>query len=222
MTERMATRPEGRRVAIEDLRRAELVTAALRTISSQGFDKTTIRDIARAAGASTGSVHYYFETKEALLLAAVAESDAVFRQRARAEVAAVDGAAAKLNRLAELCYADDSGDGPDWNVFIDFWQQAARHPEFRGIFEAANTDWLELLVEIFELGVETGEFVLDRSVLDEAMTLAAMLDGLALHSRVTDHVTPEIACRLVAQYCDGLCARGYRSTTDRRRGRRTK
>jgi AcrR family transcriptional regulator len=207
-------------VAIEDVRRAELITAALRTISAKGFDRTTIRDIARAAGASTGSVHYYFETKEALLLAAVAESDARFRERVRAEVAVAQGAAAKLKRIAQLCFPDDAADGPGWNVFIDFWQQAARHPEFRGIFEAANSDWLELLIEIIELGVANDEFTLERSARDEAMGLAAMIDGLGLHTRVTDHIASPTACQMVVQYVDELCERGSRARTSGRRGKR--
>jgi AcrR family transcriptional regulator len=216
----VASRPEGVRVAIDDLRRAELIAAALRTISAKGFERTTIRDIARAAGASTGSVHYYFATKEELLLAAVAEGDARFRERVGAEVAATEGAGAKLKRIAELCFPEDAADGPDWYVFIDFWQQAARHAESRGIFEAANADWLELLITIIELGVRTGEFALQRSARDEAMGLAAMIDGLGLHSRVTDHVTSPIACRMVIQYVNELCVRGSRTTTNRRRMRR--
>jgi AcrR family transcriptional regulator len=56
------TRAVTPRLSVEALRRQELIEAALRTISTRGFDRTTIRDIASAAGASNGSVHYYFET----------------------------------------------------------------------------------------------------------------------------------------------------------------
>src|SRR5690242_12651171 len=130
------------RVSVEELRRQELIDAAIATISVRGFDRTTIRDIAAAAGASNGSVHYYFETKEALLRAAVAESDSQFRERVRAEVARVAGAGGKLKRIVELCFPEEPGDGPDWAVFVDFWQQAVRDEAFRTIFEAANVDWL--------------------------------------------------------------------------------
>ena len=45
------------RVAIEDIRRVELITATLRVISARGFERTTVRDIARPRahrwGAST-------------------------------------------------------------------------------------------------------------------------------------------------------------------------
>ena len=54
------------RVAIEDIRRVELITATLRVISARGFERTTVRDIASAAGASVGSVNYYFKSKNEL------------------------------------------------------------------------------------------------------------------------------------------------------------
>jgi AcrR family transcriptional regulator len=194
------------RLSVEALRRQELIDAALRTISSRGFDRTTIRDIAAAAGASNGSVHYYFETKEALLRTAVAESDSRFRERVRTELAHVAGAAEKLKRIAGLCFPDDIDEEPDWAVFIDFWQQAVRDEAFRSIFEAANVDWLELIAAIIVDGVESGELAIRQEPVEEAMTLAALIDGFALHSRVTDHVTHVIAREALKTRIDGLCA----------------
>ena len=195
--------PRGR-ASVEELRRQELIEAAIATISVRGFDRTTIRDIAAAAGASNGSVHYYFDTKEALLRAAVAESDSQFRERVRAEVARVEGAAPKLKRIIELCFPEEPAEGPDWAVFVDFWQQAVRDEAFRSIFEAANVDWLELLAATIEDGVRSGELSIRQTPQQEAVGLAAMIDGFALHSRVTDHVTAEVAREALKARVDGL------------------
>lgn len=187
------------RVSIEEIRQAELIEATLRTISALGFERATVRDIARAAGASTGSVHYYFPTKEDLLRAAVADSDDRFRAQVREALADVPGAAAKLERIVDFCFPAEPAEGPDWNVFIDFWQQANRRDDFRAIFEAANVDWLEMLVGIMEEGVRTEELAIEGSVHDEAMGFAAMIDGLALHSRVTNHVDGATARRILRE-----------------------
>ena len=48
-----------------------ILAAACRVIVRRGVDATRISDIAREAGTSTGTVHYYFETKEDVLLAAL-------------------------------------------------------------------------------------------------------------------------------------------------------
>ncbi len=198
-----ASSPGTRRTSLEDVRREELIAATLRVISERGFDSTTVRDIAHEAGASLGSVNYYFKSKDELLRVAVAESDRQFRIRVREVVGDTTGAAAKLDRVAELCFPA-GGDGPDWAVFIDFWQQASRHDSFRAIFEAANAEWIEFVVGVMTAGVAAGELVIPGSIEDEAMALTAMIDGLALHSRVTQHIDAATACRLVKAQIDQL------------------
>lgn len=195
------------RASIEEVRQAELIEATLRTISERGFDATTVRDIARAAGASIGSVHYYFATKADLLRAAVADSDGRFRVRVRDELSALEGGVAKVRRLVELCFPEAPEEGPDWAVFIDFWQQASRRDDFRAIFEAANTDWLELLVDVLDEGVRLGEFVIPGSLRNEAMSLAALIDGLALHGRVTSHIDAAAARGLLERRIEELQGR---------------
>ena len=52
-------------------RRAQLVDTALRLFAEKGFERTTIKDLAEAAGVAQGLFYHYFESKEALLFAAV-------------------------------------------------------------------------------------------------------------------------------------------------------
>lgn len=49
--------------------RERILEAALGKFRKRGFDATTMREIAEAAGASLGSAYYYFPSKEALVLA---------------------------------------------------------------------------------------------------------------------------------------------------------
>lgn len=181
-----------------------MIAATLRTISDKGFERTTVRDIAQAAGASVGSVSYYFKGKHELLLAAVAESDARFRSRVREAVEETQDCAEKLERIAELCFADVDEDGVDWGVFVDFWQQASRHDSFRTIFEEANSEWVELLSAVHEQGAREGTLSFRGSALDASMAFAALIDGLALHTRVTKHVDSATARRVLSNHIDGL------------------
>ncbi|HEX4207078.1 MAG TPA: TetR/AcrR family transcriptional regulator [Ktedonobacteraceae bacterium] len=54
---------------VRDLRRTEIVTVARDLFSRKGYHGTTIPDIARAAGISTGLIYYIFSSKEDILLA---------------------------------------------------------------------------------------------------------------------------------------------------------
>ncbi|MGA8466013.1 MAG: TetR/AcrR family transcriptional regulator [Trebonia sp.] len=69
-------------------KRERLIAAAAETIYAAGVEKTTLADIAAAAGIPLGNVYYYFKTKDALVQAVVEAHLA----EARAMLAAIDHA----------------------------------------------------------------------------------------------------------------------------------
>ena len=70
MTDPVATLTGERRPARSG-KRERLIAAACETIHAQGVEKTTLADIAAAAGVPLGNVYYYFKTKDALLQAVI-------------------------------------------------------------------------------------------------------------------------------------------------------
>jgi AcrR family transcriptional regulator len=62
-------RRRGRRPAGED-RRGDILAAAREEFARRGFDGTTLRGIARAAGVDPRLVHHYFDGKDAVFTAA--------------------------------------------------------------------------------------------------------------------------------------------------------
>lgn len=51
--------------------RDRIVAAAYRTLSREGYERASIKDIAAEADVAPGLIHYYFDTKEDLLVATV-------------------------------------------------------------------------------------------------------------------------------------------------------
>ncbi|QSQ27265.1 TetR/AcrR family transcriptional regulator [Pyxidicoccus parkwayensis] len=49
--------------------RERLIAAGYRVLSERGYDATTVKEVAKEAGVNQGLVHYYFGSKDALLLA---------------------------------------------------------------------------------------------------------------------------------------------------------
>ena len=49
-----------------ETRRKAILEAALKSFSTKGFTETTMEDIKRLSGASTGSIYHHFENKEML------------------------------------------------------------------------------------------------------------------------------------------------------------
>lgn len=56
-----------RRALVQE-RQKQILDAAARVFAAKGFDATTIRDVARAAGVSDGSIYLYFKNKQDLLV----------------------------------------------------------------------------------------------------------------------------------------------------------
>ncbi|MGO4598961.1 TetR/AcrR family transcriptional regulator [Terrabacter sp. 2RAF25] len=65
MTTRDAVRARGRRPGGEDTRSA-ILHAARKSFAAKGYDKTSLRGIAREAGVDPALVHHYFDGKAAL------------------------------------------------------------------------------------------------------------------------------------------------------------
>ncbi len=65
-----AARRRGRRPAGEDLRGA-ILEAARSEFAEHGFDRTTLRGVASAAGVDARLVHHYFDGKEDLFIASM-------------------------------------------------------------------------------------------------------------------------------------------------------
>jgi AcrR family transcriptional regulator len=66
----MRTR-EDRKARIADLRRQQILDAALTVFSRKGFGESTIPDIAGEAGVAVGTIYNYFESKRDLLISLI-------------------------------------------------------------------------------------------------------------------------------------------------------
>jgi AcrR family transcriptional regulator len=74
------TQPEKKpAVPKSDATRARILESALATFRERGFENSTMREIAAAAGVAVGATYYYFDSKDAIVMA--------FYQRTQQEMA---------------------------------------------------------------------------------------------------------------------------------------
>jgi TetR/AcrR family transcriptional repressor of nem operon len=90
-------------------KRTELVRAATRLLHEQGFQRTTLADVAERASVPLGNVYYYFKTKEALAEAVIASHEAALRECFASWTAAHRDPKLRLRRLVRAPL--DSADG---------------------------------------------------------------------------------------------------------------
>ncbi|WP_156764413.1 TetR/AcrR family transcriptional regulator, partial [Mycobacterium sp. E3247] len=86
--------------------RQRIVVATMRCVAENGYSRTTIREIARAADVTSGSLYHYFPNKSELLDAAVEDIERMAVPRLRAAAAGpggvVDRLAAVLDEASRL------------------------------------------------------------------------------------------------------------------------
>jgi len=183
------------RASAADDRREQMLRAAIQVIGERGFADTRIADVGRRAGASSALVIYYFGTKDQLLTEALRYCEDLFYEEAAGLLDTIPDAKGKLEALIRFSCTDESiQDLPgSWVLWLDLWTQAVRHPEVARDRELLDQRWRDQITTVVRLGQTTGEF-LDVDAEDFAITLSALLDGLAVQVALKDPtITPDRA-----------------------------
>ncbi|WP_369829593.1 TetR/AcrR family transcriptional regulator, partial [Mycobacterium sp. E787] len=81
--------------------RARIIASAMRCVAEVGHSKATIREIARAADMTSGSLYHYFPNKSELLAATVAEIDLIASRRLREAAARPGGVVDRIEAVLD-------------------------------------------------------------------------------------------------------------------------
>jgi AcrR family transcriptional regulator len=120
--------------------RRQLIDAAEKLFSSQGFHATSLDAVAAEAGFTKGAVYSNFSSKEDLFFA-------VYERRVDARVEQMDAAirAASNRREAVVGLVPGAADDGWLAVFFEFWAHVLRHPELRERFARQHRRVIEPL-----------------------------------------------------------------------------
>jgi AcrR family transcriptional regulator len=196
-----ASRPAGRPpLPAEELtrRKRAILDATLVLVAAKGTDAVRLRDVARAAGVSVGSLQYYFESRDQLIQEA-------FDQHARQVIDVVrqadDPLAAPWDRLVALLEAavmrrDLRQSAALW---MEFTSASLHDEQLRALVKGTYEAWRNLLAEIVGCGIEAGTF---RPVLSPDLVvscLVALIDGFELAVAIDVHdATPQAVLEKLA------------------------
>jgi AcrR family transcriptional regulator len=156
-------------------RREEILAAAVQVFARKGFAATRIEDVAAAAGVGKGSVYLYFDSRDALLDAALAALSATSRDvlgHARS------GAGTPLERLAELVrgvLAAATADPHLARVLLDLWSLGRRGDVHLPLDMAAlYAEYREAVGALLAEASERGEVRADVSPAHAAVIVGAI------------------------------------------------
>ena len=157
-----------------------IVEAMRASVASRGFAGSTFDHVAREAGVSRGLLHYYFGTKERLLVEVVRRECQVRGELLHQAVAGARGADDLIDALVRS-FEDVLSEGSSEVVmFYELLTLAQRNAGIAAeLAELARTLRLTL-AEALRTGSEAGVFELRADADDVATFLLALADGVMM------------------------------------------
>lgn len=164
------------KVVDHEERRRSIAAAACRVVADAGLAGATVRDIAAAAGCTTGMVMHYFRSKEEVLLAALNSATQAVADRM---VALMDDPSADLHSLLCECLPMDDRRRLEWRVWIAFWGAAVRDPDLAAEQRARYRTWREAL----QVGMQVSGHATQGVQREEAAeAMMAIIDGIGIQA----------------------------------------
>jgi TetR/AcrR family transcriptional repressor of bet genes len=155
-----------------------VVRAAYRLIASKGIERTTLQDIADAAGVSKALAVYYFKTKENILLAAIRWVLARVTERMTGVVDSVEAPEAKVKAMIDAIFVDPRRNRDFYLAYTALIGEAARNERFNEL----NVTFRSIMNAAYADLIRAGDgtvFTVD-SVEEAAMGVRALIDGFFL------------------------------------------
>jgi AcrR family transcriptional regulator len=166
-------------------KRQRVVEAAAKVMAREGYAATSMKDIAQEAGIAQGLIHYYFDSKDDLVMAVVKDACDQMLAETRAAFAAAPGGPLERVWPALESARDRTKNRPEmWRVFVELLPLSLTNPHLRVQFQELYAKIIQGTVEIVEevnrqiptaLPVDAGYF---------ARVIAAAVDGIALQTLV--------------------------------------
>jgi AcrR family transcriptional regulator len=191
--------------------REKILATAARLFAEQGYENTSISQVARAAKVSKALIFWYFETKEQLYRSAL-------RKTLEPYFIAVDDLdgldeSAQVTRLIDLFAEFVRENVYSVRFFLSLMLQGERQPDevIRRVSELYGV-FRNLLANIIESGRLRGIFRQDCSPKLDAALIMAALDGVLIQNFLSDefvHEPNELLDHLKASLLDRLLSASH-------------
>ncbi len=180
-------------LARKEEKRSRILAAAVRLFAGEGFYRTRIGDIAKAANVATGTVYTYFESKERILDAIFKDSMEQFLALGKEDLAGAETAADRLRRIVERHLNNLGRDRDLATVFQIELRHSAR---FMDAYSRSRElrEYFSRIAEILEQGKAEGTVRKDLDTWFATKSLFGILD-----EAVTNWVLSDRNYRLISE-----------------------
>lgn len=166
---------------MEPIRRDQIRKAAVKLIAKRGFDGTTLTQVAKAAGISTGAIHHYYENKLALLVDTLVYVSEWFQQTLRKAIALEPTGLGKLRSLISVGIFEDSKFARDGEcVWLWALSEAIRSRTMRNAIQERRQLFQVILADVIQ-SLDEAAMMSEAEIAELAAEFDAFLCGLAFH-----------------------------------------
>jgi TetR/AcrR family transcriptional regulator, transcriptional repressor of aconitase len=164
-----------------EARRQQILDAAIECFSRQGFHPTTMQDIIKESGLSSGAIYTYFASKEELI-------EAIAERRHAKEEALIRSAGveneitATVDRLIESFFEllVDNKEKKERRLAIQLWGEALRNPRILKSVRAGVNEPRKILAELLRQACDRGALSPGSDPEAIARVMIALFQGLVL------------------------------------------
>ena len=173
------------RKSVQEERKLQILKALDTCLQEKSFEETSIKDIARAAGVNHGVLHYYFTSKEDILLRYIDHVIEDYQAQLQEWLGTEDimryGKKEFIQEIFNFVNHRITLNQGLSRIFVEIWEIALYNEEVRKKLRQAYSQW------IGELSVILSRFIDDKSFTTNLSTaMVAFWEGMSLFSIIFD------------------------------------
>jgi TetR/AcrR family transcriptional repressor of bet genes len=189
------------RASLRDIRKQEIIDAAIDVIGEVGLSDATLNMIGKRAGLSPPLMAHYFEDKSLIIEASMRRLSAVLSRELLGRIGPETGPAGRLDALIDACFSMANFAPGAMGAWLEFWLHVPRKPNLKRLHKAiAARFWSNIRFAFSGL-------VPKKAVDDGVHGLAALIDGFWWRFTIDPDMTDlEQARRICRSYVQSYVA----------------
>jgi len=166
------------RKASKEIRRQQLIEATIDVMARKGYSGTTMLDVAKAAGLSSGIVNFHFETKEKLLVETFKYLADEYRANWHKALAAGGDPAGQLRSLLFSDFNPEICSPRKLAAWCAFWAEAQSRPTYLEHCGSNDEEYSAIVLGLCKAIIKKGRYPHVPELI--ARALDALLEGIWL------------------------------------------
>lgn len=196
------------RTVTAEARRQDLIEAILKILSTEGWDRLTVRRVSAESHVSPGAMPHFIGTKGEMVTEAIRHGFHAYQERIQGAVSQASTPATRLDQWLDATVSDTADTDDEWGFWLCMWGRIPFDEAIRQDLAPVYRVHAATVKQIILDGVASGSFspALDAGTLSDQ--LVALIDGLMMRCRLDPEMTPTRVRASVCGFVDAAVVGG--------------